>query len=374
MKIVADQDIPFVTNYFANVGELILKKGRQLSNQDIKDADLLLIRSVTPVNAELLANTQVKCVASVSTGKDHLDLDWLKAANIAVVGAFGFNAFGVVDYVMSVIAALKKEFSFPLPSKVAVIGVGRIGQLVVKNLQTLGINPILCDPLRAMQERDFLSTNLDEIADVDLITLHVPLTQSPKLFPTYHFLNQQFFERQKKGTVLLNTSRGAVIESQSLLQFGKHLHWCFDVFEGEPCINKEIVQQSLIATPHIAGHSIQSKLRGTHKIYQELCDRHLIKPQTVKVPEMPEQTFKFTNKHLSWEDIVLGIYNPLLTSAIMKQQLLNEKFANQDGKLFDSMRREFKNRYEFAYAKVKDIHVSEHDTQILEQLGIKIIH
>lgn len=373
MKIIADECIPFVKDYFAPYGELILKPGRQISKDDLKDADILLVRSITRVDAALLAASRVKFVGSVTAGADHLDIDWLKKSNIAWSVASGFNAPPVADYVVSVIAALKQQRLFALPARVAVMGVGHVGKWVAKYLRLLGFDIVLCDPWRAISEADFVSTPIDDIADVDLVTIHVPLTHKINQFPTYHCINQSFLQRQKKGCVLLNASRGAVIETDALLHFGKHLKWCFDVWEHEPFINKTILERTLIATPHIAGYSIQSKIRGIDMIYRELCDRHLISPRATMLKNMPDQVIEFAGNKLSWEEIVLGIFNPQVMSEMMKETLLRANDKDDEARVFDQMRNEFNYRYEFSYTKVKDIFVAENEVKIVEALGIKVI-
>lgn len=372
MKIIADEGIPFIKDYFAGYGELILKPGRAISKADLKDADILLVRSITRVNAALLAGSRVKFVGSVTAGVDHLDVDWLNKSNIGWSVASGFNAPPVADYVVSIIAALKKQRLFSLPARAAVIGVGHVGRLVAEHLRLVGFDIILCDPLRAIHQSDFVSTSIDDIADVDLITIHVPLTHKINEFPTYHFIDKSFLQRQRKGCVILNASRGAVIDSEALLHFGKHLRWCFDVWEHEPNINKTILERTLIATPHIAGYSIQSKIRGIDMIYRELCDRQIILPRSIMLKNMPDQIIDFAGSKLFWEEIVLGIFNPHVMSEMMKQKLFDANHVDDGGKLFDQMRNEFNYRYEFAFTKVKDIFVAEKDVKLVEELGIKI--
>lgn len=266
MKIVADQQIPYVEEYFGHVGELCLKPGRAITAYDVHDADILLVRSITRVDSGLLKNSRVRFVGSVTAGADHLDTHWMEQHGIAWSVAKGFNAPSVAEYVSSVISVLQQSTFKGDGKRAAVIGVGHVGKLVVEKLKQHGFEVVLCDPLRAEVEANFISTPLGEINNVDLICLHVPLTMVGS-YPTYHMINQTFLSRQRPGCVLLNAARGAVIDSAELLQYGKHLTWCFDVWENEPNINKSVLEKAFIATPHIAGYSVQSKLRGTEMIY-----------------------------------------------------------------------------------------------------------
>ncbi len=367
MKIVADHHIPFLTEYFGAGGELVLKPGRAINREDVRDADILLVRSVTKVDEKLLSGSRVKFVGSVTAGADHLDVAWLNAAGIAWSVANGFNAPPVADYVVSVIAALQRKHVLAKAGmRAAVIGVGNVGRLVAERLALLNMEVIFCDPLRKETEPDFHSTPLEDIAEVDLISLHVPLTHTGD-HPTRHFIDKSFLQRQKHNAVLLNASRGAVIDAQALMLHGTHLHWCFDVWEHEPNIDKNVLNRALIATPHIAGYSVQSKIRGIEMIYQAACAHKIIEP-TSKLPlEMPTQALSFSGAHHHWQDIVLGVFNPLILTAMMRAELLPE---TADSHLFDEMRNKFNYRHEFRYTNIVGAEIEEQDQMLLTQLGL----
>lgn len=368
MKIVADSHIPYVKEYFQIYGDLILRSGRIIAPSDVKDADILLVRSITHVDEKLLAGSQVKFVGSVTAGIDHIDTKWLKDAGIALSVATGFNSPPVADYVVSVIAALqRKRLLGQANVKAAIIGVGNVGRLVLERLKSLNIDVTLCDPVRADQDEDFARVNvpLEELSDFDLISLHVPLTRLGA-HPTHHFINQDFLKKQKPGCVLLNASRGAVIDSQALLTHGMHLLWCFDVWENEPRINKAVLEQACIATPHIAGYSVQSKIRGIDMIYQLACEKKIIAPQAITPINMPCQQLAFAGVNHHWQDIVLGAFNPLILTAMMKTTLLP---SNDYGHLFDEMRNQFNYRHELGYTVV-DAQLNDEEKCLLEKLGV----
>lgn len=366
MRIIADRHIPFVQEYFNAYGELILKPGRSISAKDVKNADILLVRSVTNVNAQLLADSQVKFIGSVTAGKDHIDTKWLDKAGIAWSIAAGFNAPPVADYVVSAIAALQQKKMLSKEVKAAVIGVGKVGQLVTERLRILGFDITLNDPIRAQQEKDFVSIPIQELSDLDLILLHVPLTTMGD-YATYHFIDKHFLKRQKPGSIILNASRGAVIQSQDLMEYGQHLHWVLDVFENEPKINKEILERAMITTPHIAGYSVQSKIRGIEMIYRIACEKNIIEPQPIAPLTFPQQKLCFAGINHNWQEIVLGVFNPLVVTAMMKSQLLP---AKDYGTLFDEMRNQFNYRNEFAFTTVD---ASTSDRTLLQQFGLKLI-
>lgn len=369
MKIVADAHIPYVQEYFSSLGELVLKPGREITAQDLTDAQILLVRSITKVSEALLAKSNIQFVGSITAGTDHLALKWLEEHNIAYGIASGFNAPPVADYVVAVIACLQKQgYLNAQKSKVAILGVGHVGTLVLERLKLLGFDVILSDPLRAQEDANFSSTPLEEIQDVDLITLHTPLThQGP--FATHHFINADFLAKQKPGCILLNTSRGAVIDSDVLPQYEETLQWCFDVWEHEPKVNKMLLYRALLATPHIAGYSIQSKIRGIDMIYKIACEQGVIQTKSLSPIPMPEQRLEFAGEALGWRDIVLGILNPQVMTNMMRAILLP---AESPGPLFDKMRNDFNYRHEFKFTSVL-AHIPDEDRSLLSQMGIKVL-
>lgn len=369
MKIVADAHIPYVSEFFGACGDLSLKSGRAISAHDLKDAEVLLVRSITHVNQKLLKNTSVRFVGSVTAGKDHLDTDFLDQEGITWCAADGFNAPPVADYIVSVIAALqKKQILEKKNLNAAVIGVGNVGTLVAERFKTLDFDVQLCDPFRAERDPNFQHEPFESLENLDVITLHVPLTRQGN-YPTHHFIDEAFLQKQKPGCVLINASRGAVIDSKALKQKGKHLFWCLDVFEHEPNIDRELLERTIIATPHIAGYSVQSKIRGIDMVYQFALQHKIIESIAKHPIPLPYQKLRFTEGINDWRDVALGVFNPLLISAMMRSILLP---ASDHGQHFDEMRNQFNYRYEFAYSKIDAPNLQAFDRKVLNQLTLKL--
>lgn len=360
MKIVADENIPYVAHYFGPYGEVVLKPGRLFSKELVKEADLLLVRSVTKVNADLLEDTKVKWIGSVATGTNHLDIPWLQKKGIPWGTSAGCNSVAVVEYVVSVVAALQQKGLLKTPStlKAGVIGVGRIGKGVVKALRCLGFNVIQCDPFRAMLEAGFESTPLEAFESLDFITLHTPLTYE-KPFPTYHMIEKNFLKRQKAGCILLNASRGEVLNTLDFKEAGKQLIGCFDVWEQEPFVDLNVMNTAFIATPHVAGYSVQSKLRGIQTIAYEALHAGALPQKRWEDIQFPQTEQLFNGNTVDWREVVLSIYDPRTTTTKMKENLA-----------FDTLREQFPPRYEFAYTKIRQAKLSEEDKTLLLNLGI----
>ena len=369
MKIVADAHLPYTKEFFGCYGNIHKVLGREMTAADLVDADILLVRSITEVNATLLSQAKIKFVGSMTAGTDHLDTDWLDQAGIPWSTAAGFNAPPVADYVVSTVAALMSRRILPKKRfKAAVIGAGNVGRRVIERLQLLGMDVIVCDPLRARAEPKFRSTPLEQIEDVELISLHVPLTTSGE-DATYHMIDRNFLRRQKAGSVLVNASRGAVIDSKALLQDGGHLVWCLDVFEDEPDINKAILERAALATPHIAGYSVQSKIRGMEMLYQSACHLGVVEPQTTAPLAMPRQKLNYAGAEHHWQDIILGVFNPAIMTSMMRTTLLP---AQHHGVMFDELRNRFQYRHEFAFTSIPELAVPDQDVRILAHLGLDL--
>lgn len=268
MLIVADQNIPQVREAFGDFGEVRLVEGRKLAARDVRKAEVLLVRSVTPVNAALLEGSPVKFVGSATIGTDHLDLDYLRDKGIAYVHAPGSNAQAVAEYVLSAILALRSGSDC-----VGIIGYGNTGSRLAKLLDALGISYLVNDPpLQAggCDKRQWAS--LEEIRQADVISLHVPLTKTGP-YPTYHLVDELFLHQLPSDRLLINTSRGSIVDNAAL---SKHLdnnrmQTVLDVWEGEPAIDSRLLEKVSFATPHIAGYSLEGKLNGTQQIHTAMC-------------------------------------------------------------------------------------------------------
>ena len=253
INIIADKYIPFVTHYFQNIGKVTLYDPWDINNKKIKNYNILLVRSVTKVNKQLLKNTNIICVGSMTAGKDHIDLEYLKTRNIKVFFSENANAFQVLKYIKNI---LKMILIFNRNIKnVGVIGCGNIGNLVSTYLKNFF----------SVLEYDPYKKKYDLIEDVDIIFLHASLNKS-----SYHIINKIFLKKQKKGCILVNASRGEIINFQDLWYYGKHLLWVFDVWYNEPYVEEKFITHSFFSTPHIAGYSIEAKKRSTEQVFQKI--------------------------------------------------------------------------------------------------------
>jgi len=275
MKIIADENIPCVQQSFSTLGEVTLLPGRQLCAADVRAADILLVRSVTRVGRELLEGSRVRFVGSATIGFDHVDRDYLRQQEIGFATAPGSNATSAAEYVVSAVLALAERDGFdPADKSVGIIGCGNVGSRVLQKLTALGMACLVNDPPLQAQGGHNGFVDLDEIQKADIITLHVPLTQTGA-HPTFHLVDRAFLENLKPDAILINTARGAVVDNRALdtmLDKRADLSVVLDVWEGEPAINRSLLGKVALGTPHIAGYSLNGKLRGTEMIYRAACD------------------------------------------------------------------------------------------------------
>lgn len=274
MQIVADENIPLLDAFFAQFGPIVRLPGRAIDRAALIEADILLVRSVTTVTAELLAGTPVRFVGTCTIGTDHLDLAGLRAAGVTVASAPGCNARGVVEYVLSCLLTLSERTGQSWRDKtVGVIGTGEVGGRLAATLEALGVRCLRCDPPRADAGESGLVELGQLIAQAEVISCHVPLTRDGA-HPTFHLLDQARLGALRQGAWLINSSRGPVIDNQALgvvMRKRDDLQIVLDVWEQEPEVDTTLAQLCALATPHIAGYSLDGKLRGTAQIYQALC-------------------------------------------------------------------------------------------------------
>lgn len=262
IKIVADRAIPFLDGVFDPYGVVLVQKdGKDITREDLLDADALITRTRTRCDASLLEGTAVKIIATATIGTDHINLPWCSANGIDVASAPGCNAGGVMDYVFSALYGIASRKGINLDGRVlGVVGVGHVGGKVTIMARQLGFEVLCCDPPRAAAEGPDGFCELDYLLDhANIVTLHTPLNDS-----TRGLANAEFFARMQPGSIFINASRGENVDEDALLEALPKLGavvidtWC-----NEPVINRKLLDKVDIATPHIAGYSYQGKQNGT---------------------------------------------------------------------------------------------------------------
>ena len=313
MKIVADNAIPFLDGVLEPFAEVCRRPGREISAEDVRDADALVIRTRTRCDETLLAGSRVQMIATATIGFDHIDLAWCRRNGIEVATAAGCNARGVLQWVAAVLALLARRQGWtPGQRTLGVVGVGHVGSLVKSYAEAWGFRVLCCDPPREERERcGFLP--LEEVArQADILTFHTPLDDS-----TRHMAGEWLFRMMKPGAVLLNSSRGEVVDGEALLR--SELEWALDVWEHEPELNPELLRRALVATPHIAGYSLQGKANATALAVAALARKFGLPVEGWYPPEVtPSQP-----RSISWQELVrtiVGAYDIEAESRRLKQQ------------------------------------------------------
>jgi len=271
--IVADENIALAGEYFSRIADVETFKGRLLNASHIRHADALLVRSVTQVNEALLSGSKVKFVGTATAGVDHLDCDYLSSHGIPWASAAGSNATSVVEYVISALCTLPGLLELLLDGgRVGIVGMGNVGGQLYRRLNALGISCRAYDPLIPDDSFPIL-TSLEQVLRSDAICLHMPLTCEGD-FPTRHMIGTQQLKKLGPDIVLLNAGRGEVIDNQALhrqLAQGHGIQLVMDVWQNEPDIDLTLLHKSALSTPHIAGYSIDGKLKSTEIIYCAYC-------------------------------------------------------------------------------------------------------
>lgn len=357
--------MPYVKDFFADLGEVCLVNGRTLTAEQIIDADVLLVRSVTKVNAQLLSQSpKLKFVGTATIGTDHIEQRYLQQRGIGFSSAPGCNAQSVVEYVLSSIFALSETYQWNLQQKtVGVVGVGNIGKLLVSALQALSVKVLCCDPLRAAKESDFAHIPFEQLLpQLDIISFHVPLVKTGP-DATLDLLNSETINLLKPDCAVINACRGEVTNNDALLAealSGNKRPLVLDVWANEPQIDVRLIPYTDIATAHIAGHSIEGKARGTEMLYQALChqlgltaDRTL--SQVLPEPHISELKINSGFGLSDVQNLSRLLYDVRRDDALFRFHMMQDKKTQG----FDWLRKSYPPRREYSSVRLTGQEVPE---------------
>lgn len=365
VKCVVDENMPFGSDAFGTIGQVLTAGGRAIDRQMLGDVDALLVRSVTRVNRELLEGTAVRFVGTATIGFDHIDLPYLDERNIGFSSAPGSNAESVAEYILSSLLVLADRHGFDLSDKtLGVIGVGNVGSRVVRIARAAGMHVLQNDPPRQQAEGGADFVELDALlSESDIVTIHVPLTREGG-HPTHHLVDETFLARLNPAAILINSSRGAVADNMLLIDAlaNKRLAGgVLDVWEGEPELHGELLELVEIGTPHIAGYSYDGKVNGTRMIYEAACthfglmatwDAAAAMPAS-NVPEVRLTLAGHTRQQVLSEAL-WAVYDIRRDDAALRATL--DASASERPALFDALRKKYPVRREIAHttARIED--------------------
>lgn len=303
MKIVSDDKIPFINGVFEVYGIAVeYIPGANICAHDLKDAQVLIVRTRTRCNAALLDGSAVKMIATATIGFDHIDVEYCKSHNIRIVTSAGCNARGVAQYVMAALAQLKLTPS--AERTLGVVGVGNVGSVVETIARSVGYKVLCCDSPRMSEDPSLGFVSLQELARrADIITFHVPLTAE-----TTNLINVEFMSAVRRGITLINTSRGEIIDQTALLSAIRSGHIAssvVDVWRNEPNIDLALLSSVTIGTPHIAGYSLQGKAMGSALAVRAIAKYLGI--EALKTWYPPTVTPTIINNAIQWTELMSRI-------------------------------------------------------------------
>jgi len=369
MKVVIDNKIPFIKGLLEPLADISYIEGNKIGKKDILNADALIVRTRTKIDSSLLSGTAVKYIGSATIGTDHIDTGWCRQNGIHCAASPGCNAGSVNQYILSALAILQNKFRYkPENTTIGIVGVGNVGKKVAASVRLLGYNVLLNDPPRSRIEGPGAFVSLDKLLEnSDIITVHVPLTLDGR-DKTHHLICSDTISKAKKGVILINTSRGGVVDEKMLLsnlKSGKIKACVTDVWEGEPNISRELLTRSTIATPHIAGYSSDGKLRASTMIIEDFA-RFFKLPQpayNVDLPSPEDPIISIKEWH-NTEDLPAKAI--LHTYPIMNDHHLLLKNPDR----FEELRNNYPNRREFDSYTINK--VPDRVKNILKDLGFRV--
>lgn len=322
MKIIIDDKIPYIKEAAERIAdEVIYAPGKDFTPELVRDADALIIRTRTCCNRELLEGSKVKFIATATIGFDHIDTEYCRQAGIEWTNAPGCNSASVAQYIQSSLLILKYQRNKKLNElTIGIVGGGNVGSKVAKVAQDFGMRVLLNDLPREEKEGSTDFTSLERIAEeCDIITFHVPLYKEGR-YKTFHLADESFFESLQRKPVIINTSRGEVIETNALLTAinnGTISDAIIDVWEHEPEIDLELLEKVLIGTPHIAGYSADGKANATRMSLDSICRFFRLNATYEITPPSPSTPIIEAK---NYEEALLKMYDPTEDSNKLKSQ------------------------------------------------------
>ena len=368
MKFLCDIALPNSVEVFSQYGEVALKNGRQINADDLVDVDVLIIRSITKVNEDLLSKAnKLKFVGTATAGMDHMDTALLDKKGIAYSNAQGSNCESVGDYILSVLLVLAEKYNLSFEGKsIGIVGCGFVGSQVYNKAKALGLTIVKNDPPRFKTGDKTCNATLDEALACDIVTLHVPLIKDGE-YKTLHLIDEQKLLKLKPNAIFINASRGNVVDNEALsvfLEKRPDVKVWLDVFEGEPQINcKKLLSQVDGATAHIAGYSYESKRRANVMLANTLA--HVLKLEEPKAYQMPKPEIESTTLG-KVENLDLDLIRRFVFSVYdVRRDSLMFKNCFKDAKSFDAMRSNYRERRELS-----SLHLLNVEDKFKEQLSL----
>ncbi len=377
--IVVNKHTPAVVEVFSHLGKVIPLDTLEVTPENVRDADLLIVRSEAKVNAQLLEGSKVRFVGTVTIGTDHVDEAYLASKGITFVSAPGSNSNSVAEYIAAALLTWSYRTGNSIAGKtIGIVGVGNVGSKVERVARTLGMNVLLNDPPLARATGDPKYRPLEELYDADIITIHVPLTKSG-IDATFHLFDEEKIHHMKKGAVLINSSRGPVVETQALISALRDRHLSssiLDVWEGEPIINTELLRLVFIGTPHIAGYSLDGKLNACRMVYEAACRFLNVEPKWNINYSMPPDESRINIPSSITEPIdvvrtaVKQAYDIEMDDRLLRQILTMDPAHHKA--YFMKLRAEYRIRREFFNRTVILYQSQRSAEKILKGLGFQI--
>lgn len=320
MKVIVDDKIPYIKESLQKItADAVYLPGNSFTPESVRNADALIIRTRTLCNSELLKGSRVRFIATATIGYDHINTEYCRNNGISWTNAPGCNSASVKQYVESCLLLLERHKALDLSKLcLGIVGAGHVGKKVKTMAESLGMKVLLNDPPRAdLGEEGF--TDLQTLArECDIITFHTPLNRGGK-YPTLHLANESFFRSLQKKPIIINTSRGEVVETEALLHALKTRQIeeaIVDVWENEPDISLELLNRAWIATPHIAGYSADGKANATRMSLESLCSFFGIHAHLNVCPPTPDEEIIVSE---TAHEALLKIYNPETDSIALKK-------------------------------------------------------
>lgn len=372
MKIIIDNKIPYIKGALERFADVVYLPGNLTTADVVKDADALITRTRTICDKALLQGSRVRFIATATSGFDHIDTSYCKAAGIEWVNAPGCNAESVNQYITSALFSCSMRKRFALKDKtIGIVGAGQVGSRVAKTCEILGMKVLLNDPPRERAEGPSQFVSLDTIREqADIISFHVPLNMEG-IDRTYHMVCPQFLQGLKRKPLIMNSCRGEVFDTVAVVKARKANDLSglvIDCWENEPEPDLNLLGLADYGTPHIAGYSKEGKANGTKNSVQAISKFFELGiddwvPPGVESPSNPVITLdgSYQDEESMLADAIHSTYD--IES--------DDRTFRENPHLFEKLRGDYPVRREFDAYSIRAADVEKEVLEKLKKLGFK---
>ncbi len=372
-KVVVDSAIWLTPSLLALPIELVSIRGTQIVPAVLEDANALLTRTVTRVDANLLQDSQITFVGTASAGTDHVDTRYLSERGIKFANAAGCNAGAVADYVLDAIYQCQRLESLISGATVGLVGYGAVGRGLAARLSKLGGKVKVYDPYVESTEAGVTLCALPEVLGCSIVSLHAAL-HNDQPHPSAQMIDNTAVGYISPDALFINAGRGALVTEEALHRMAdKGVTLVLDTWPEEPSVSQDLLSRAALATPHIAGYTRTAKSNATDFLIEPLVRAlRLDSPFNTLESEDTKQIMV----DLSRQSDSHGLMDAMKAVSRLAQDDVDfreEWEKSQTPDIFETQRTQYRLRDQYSALTLRAVNASTELQQLLSAAGFRLV-